>query len=54
MGEIPEEECPIPEEDRVTGGTELNVGTDSQCRKNVNWVPGILDLKSQISKAQHH
>jgi hypothetical protein len=54
MGEIPEEGCPTLEEDGVTGGTELNVGTDSQHRENVNWVPGILDPKSQISKTQHH
>jgi hypothetical protein len=54
MGEIPEEGCPTPEEDRVIGGTELNVGTDSQRRENVNWVPGILDPKSRISKTQHH
>jgi hypothetical protein len=54
MGEIPEEGCPTPEEDRATGGTELNVGTDSQGRKNVNWVPGILDQKLRISKTQHH
>jgi hypothetical protein len=51
---IPEEGCPTLEEDRFAGGTELNVGTDSQCRKDVNRVPGILDLKSWISKTQYH
>jgi hypothetical protein len=54
MGEIPKEGCPTPEEDGVTGGTELNIGTDSQCKKDVNWVPGILDPKLRISKTQHH
>jgi hypothetical protein len=41
-GEILQEGCPIPEEDRVTGWTELDVGTDSQRRTDINWVPGIL------------
>jgi hypothetical protein len=52
--EIPEEGCLIPEKDGVTGGTGLDIGTGSQCKKHVNWVPGILDLKLQISKTQHH
>jgi hypothetical protein len=52
--EIPEESCPIPEEDGVTGGMELDIGADSQCRTDINWVPGILDLKLRISKTQHH
>jgi hypothetical protein len=53
-GEILEEGYPRQEEDRDTGGKELNVGTDSQRRKNANWVPSILDPKSWISKTQHH
>jgi hypothetical protein len=40
--------------EQITGATELDEGTDSQCRTDVNWVPGILDPKSQISKTQHH
>jgi hypothetical protein len=52
--EIPEEGCLIPEEDGVTGGTELDIEADSQCKTDVNWVPGILDLKLRISKTQHH
>ncbi|KAJ7714394.1 hypothetical protein B0H14DRAFT_2644454 [Mycena olivaceomarginata] len=51
--EILEEGCPIPEVDGVTRGTELDIGIDSQCRM-INWVPGILDPKLQISKTQHH
>jgi hypothetical protein len=50
--EIPEESCLIPEEGGVTGGTELDIGADSQRRTDVNWVPGI-DTKSRISKTQH-
>jgi hypothetical protein len=52
--EIPEEGCVIPEVDRVTGGPELDVGIDSQHRRDINWVPGILDLKSRVSKTQHY
>jgi hypothetical protein len=52
--EILEESCQILEEDGATGGTELDVEADSQRRTDVNWVPGILDPKSRISKTQHH